>query len=59
MTKQCYISTLNEYIFVSQENLTIIFENIVAGTPDLIIEILSPGTAYYDLIEKKSMKDSK
>ena len=44
-----------DIIFISQENLNIITENNVEGAPDLIIEILSPGTAYYDLIEKKEI----
>lgn len=44
-----------DIIFVSQNNSNIITENNVEGTPDLIIEILSPGTAYHDLIEKKEI----
>ena len=30
-------------------------DNNVDGAPDLITEILSPGTAYHDLIEKKEI----
>ena len=44
-----------DIIFVSQNNSNIITENNVEGTPDLIIEILSPDTAYHDLIEKKEI----
>lgn len=44
-----------DIIFISQERLNIITDNNVDGVPDLIIEILSPGTAYYDLIEKKEI----
>jgi Uma2 family endonuclease len=44
-----------DIIFISQENSNIITENNVDGAPDLIIEILSPGTAYHDLIEKKEI----
>lgn len=44
-----------DIIFISQERLNIITDNNVDGVPDLIIEILSPGTAYSDLIEKKEI----
>lgn len=44
-----------DIIFISLESSNIVTENNVAGAPDLIIEILSPGTAYYDLIEKKEI----
>ena len=44
-----------DIIFISQDNSYIIRENNVDGAPDLIIEILSPGTAYYDHIEKKEI----
>ena len=47
-----------DIIFISQDNSYIIRENNVDGAPDLIIEILSPGTAYYDLIEKKEIYES-
>jgi len=41
--------------FVSNENSKIITEKNITGTPDLIIEILSPATGYYDLTEKKEI----
>lgn len=44
-----------DIIFVTVERSNIITENFIDGAPDLIIEILSPGTAYYDLIEKKEL----
>jgi Uma2 family endonuclease len=30
-------------------------EKGIEGTPDIVIEIISPSTAYYDLIEKKEV----
>jgi Uma2 family endonuclease len=44
-----------DILYISAERSGIITENNVAGVPDLIIEILSPGTAYYDLLEKKEI----
>jgi Uma2 family endonuclease len=44
-----------DILYISNERSGIINENNVVGTPDLIIEILSPGTAYYDLLEKKEI----
>ena len=41
-----------DIIFVSKERLNIIGETKIEGAPDLIIEILSPSTAYYDLGRK-------
>jgi len=42
-----------DIMFVSNENSKIIKEKNITGAPDLIIEILSPATGYYDLTEKK------
>ena len=42
-----------DIIFVSNENLDIITEANIKGAPDLIIEVLSPSTAYRDLVKKK------
>ena len=44
-----------DILFVSNENLPIIQEKNINGAPDLIIEILSAATGYYDLIEKKEI----
>jgi len=41
-----------DIIFISKERLNIISETKIKGAPDLIIEILSPATAYYDLGRK-------
>lgn len=42
-----------DILFVSKENSGIITEANIQGAPDLIIEILSPSTAYRDLVKKK------
>jgi len=41
-----------DIIFISKERLAIIEEERIKGAPDLVIEILSPSTAYYDLKKK-------
>ncbi|MDL1956170.1 MAG: Uma2 family endonuclease [Candidatus Desulfofervidus auxilii] len=41
-----------DIIFISKERLNIIKETKIEGAPNLIIEILSPATAYYDLRKK-------
>jgi len=41
-----------DIIFISKERLGIIEEESIKGAPDLVIEILSPSTAYYDLRKK-------
>ena len=44
-----------DILFVSDENSKIITQKNVTGPPDLVIEILSPSTGYYDLTEKKEI----
>ncbi|MFQ5770647.1 MAG: Uma2 family endonuclease [bacterium] len=44
-----------DILFVSNENANIITDKNISGAPDLVIEILSPTTGYYDLIEKKEI----
>jgi Uma2 family endonuclease len=44
-----------DIIFVSKERLSIIGDKNVEGAPDLVVEVLSPSTAYYDLKHKKSV----
>ncbi len=44
-----------DILFVSNENAKITTEKNISGAPDLIIEILSPSTGYYDLTEKKEI----
>ena len=44
-----------DLLFVRQENFSIIKNDGVHGAPDLVIEILSPSTAYYDMKTKKDV----
>ena len=44
-----------DIIYISNENSHIIKENGIHGAPDLIIELLSPSTAYYDTKDKKKV----
>lgn len=41
-----------DIIFISKDRLHIIERERIKGAPDLVIEILSPATAYYDLRKK-------
>lgn len=43
-----------DIIFISRERKDIIKEKI-KGVPDLVVEVLSPSTAYYDLVHKKNI----
>jgi Uma2 family endonuclease len=44
-----------DILFVSNERLHILKETRIEGAPDLIVEVLSPGTGYYDLANKKDV----
>ncbi|ACV60981.1 protein of unknown function DUF820 [Desulfofarcimen acetoxidans DSM 771] len=44
-----------DILFISKDRLNIITENNIQGTPDLLIEILSPSTAIYDRTEKSKI----
>lgn len=52
-----FLDDLNAYqpdiIFIAKENLKIIKEGKIRGAPDLIIEILSPGSVKHDKITKR------
>ncbi len=54
-----YLNELNvvqpDIFFIRNENKKIITEDNIKGAPDLIVEILSPNSAYYDLVEKKEL----
>jgi len=45
----------SDIIFIAKENLHKIKKNGLHGAPDLVIEILSPKTAKYDLEDKKDV----
>jgi Uma2 family endonuclease len=42
-------------IFIGNEKLHIIKEDGIYGAPDLVIEVLSPGTKSFDLTKKKKI----
>ncbi len=44
-----------DILFITRERAGIITEKNIQGAPDLIIEIISPATAYYDLVSKKDV----
>ncbi|MGY3213992.1 Uma2 family endonuclease [Mucilaginibacter sp. HD30] len=44
-----------DILFISEERKTELIKDRVEGAPDLIIEILSPSNAYYDLRQKKEI----
>lgn len=44
-----------DLLFVAQERLGIITEANVQGAPDLVVEILSPGTAQFDKTDKQDL----
>ncbi|HHV55391.1 MAG TPA: Uma2 family endonuclease [Firmicutes bacterium] len=41
-----------DVVFISRDRLNIIESDKINGAPDLVVEILSPATAYYDLKKK-------
>ena len=43
-----------DILFIANDRLHIV-KDVVRGAPDMVIEILSPATAYYDLISKKRL----
>ena len=44
-----------DIIYISEERKAALIKERVEGAPDLIIEILSPSNAYYDLRQKKNL----
>lgn len=44
-----------DIVFVSLERAQILKEDKIEGAPDLVVEILSESTAYYDLKHKKNI----
>ncbi len=42
-----------DIVFITSENLEIMQEGKIKGTPDLIIEVLSPGNKKHDIEKKK------
>ncbi len=54
-----FLDSANAYqpdiLFITKKNLGIIKEGKIRGTPDLIIEILSPGSVKHDKITKRNV----
>ena len=44
-----------DILFISKEGLDIIKEAAIMGSPDLIVEIISPSSASYDTVEKRDI----
>ncbi|MES3629926.1 MAG: Uma2 family endonuclease [Longimonas sp.] len=44
-----------DLVFVAQERLDVIGEQVIDGAPDLVMEVLSPSTAHHDLTTKKRL----
>lgn len=44
-----------DIVFIAKENMSIIKDNRIKGSPDLIIEILSPGNKNHDLEIKRDI----
>ena len=44
-----------DILYIATENAGIAGEKNVSGAPDLLIEIVSPSSGYYDLVEKKEL----
>lgn len=44
-----------DIVFIKSENQNIICKNAIKGTPDLIIEIVSPSSTFCDTVEKKEI----
>jgi len=44
-----------DIFYISEERKSDLIKERIEGAPDLVIEILSPSTAYYDLRQKKNI----
>lgn len=44
-----------DILFISEKNKSKVTEKNISGAPDLAVEILSPSTAYHDLVAKKDV----
>ena len=44
-----------DLLFISKERAGVIGRKNIQGAPDLVVEILSESTAYYDLVKKKRL----
>ncbi len=47
-----------DLVFISKDRLNIVTEQNVMGAPDLVVEVLSPATGYYDLTKKRRVYEA-
>ncbi len=47
-----------DLLFIAKERHAIIGEAGLEGAPDLVVEVLAPATAYYDLKQKKRIYEA-
>ncbi len=47
-----------DIVFVGKQRRDIIVDGKIKGAPDLVVEVLSPSTGYYDIAHKKSIYES-
>jgi Uma2 family endonuclease len=47
-----------DVVFIAQGRMDIVVEGRIKGAPDIVVEVLSPSTAYYDLSHKKNVYES-
>ncbi len=48
-----------DLVVLLKENLKKLTEKGIEGSPDIVLEVLSPSTAYYDLRKKKEVYEEK
>src|SRR5437764_11988416 len=48
-----------DIVYVSKERTQIITKRAIEGVPELIVEILSPSTGYYDLVHKRKVYEER
>lgn len=47
-----------DLLFIAKERRAIIGDTGIEGVPDLVVEVLAPETAYYDLKQKKRLYEA-
>lgn len=47
-----------DIVFIAKERLNIIIDGRIKAAPDIVVEVLSPSTGYYDLSHKKNVYES-
>ena len=47
-----------DILFVAKHRLALLTEQQAEGAPDLVVEVLSPATGYYDLTKKRRVYEA-